>query len=215
MAEENQEQNAQQNAQQSAQQNVQRNEQNQEQRTEETNAQDTEPKIPKHRFDQVNQRAKDAEAKLQSLEQESEQAQEERSAKQGEYQELADKRLGKIKKLEEELKEVRSEWTRERRMNVWSRAAQGIVKQNAIADAFSFVSEDELAGIDESDESSFRALAQNLVEMRDYLAAEGPKGAGSFGSRKPVLSGPGGSSDVSGPGGRKMIFKKQRRPDWR
>lgn len=175
---------------------------------------DTEPRIPKHRLDQEAAKRREAEAELARIRQEQEAQQEERQQKQGEYQELADKRQKKIQKLEQELKETKAEWTRERRMNIWSRAAQGVVKQNAIADAFSFLSEDDLSNIDDSDESAFRQLAQNLVEVRDYLAAEGVRGAGSGGSSRPVIVGENGAAKT-GSSGKRQIFKQGRRPSWK
>lgn len=149
--------------------------------------------VPRSRFDEVNtkkaeadRRARDAEAKLQQLESEREQQQEERASKQGEYQQLAEKRQKKIDALQTELNQVKAQWTEERRRNTWNEAAQGVIKGNAIKDAFLFLSEDELSALDEGDTEGYKRLAQNLVEVRDYLGAEGARGAGSGGSRVPV-----------------------------
>src|SRR5215207_5094951 len=144
---------------------------------------DNEPRVPEHRFDEVNKRMKDAENALKQLQQEREEQAEAKAQEQGQHKELADKRQKKIEKLESELKQVKSQWTEERRRNTWNNAAQGIIRSNAIGDAFMFLSEDELSGLDEGDEEGYKQLAQNLVEVRDYLAAEGARGAGSGGSR--------------------------------
>lgn len=180
-----------------------------------------EPRVPKHRFDEVNKRMKDAEKALQDFHQEREQQQEDRATKQGEYQELADKRQKTIEKLKAENAQMKGDWTRERRMNVWNRAAQGIIRPEAIADAFFFLSEDELNNADESDEATFKQLAQNQVEVRTYLGVDGPRGAGSGGSDKLVLGhagSPDGTRKQEGAAsaGRQPLFKREgRRPSWK
>lgn len=164
--------------------------------------------IPKSRLDEEARKRREAEQELKRIQQEQEQAAEDRQQKQGEYQELANKRQKKIEKLEAELKQVKSDWTRERRMNVWNQGAQGVIRAEAISDAFSFLSEDELSGIDDTDEKAFTQLAQNLAEVKPYLAVEGPRGAGSGGSREPV---------ATGAGGRKPLFHdaRQKRRQWK
>jgi hypothetical protein len=185
--------------------------------------------IPRDRFDDVNKqksqaerqraqaekRAREAEERLRQHESQQEQQQEERQQRQGEYQELAQKRQRKIEKLEAELKTVKAQWTEERRRNTWNKAAQGIVKSNAIPDAFLFLSDDELSGIDEGDIEGYKTLANNLVEVRDYLAADGIRGAGSGGSRSPVIGNVGGGNGAQSSGGRDIIFhnpRKRKRP---
>ncbi|UYN89903.1 MAG: hypothetical protein KIT08_01370 [Anaerolineales bacterium] len=56
--------------------------------------------IPKHRFDEVNERAKKAEAELDALKQAEKQAEEKRLADQQQYKELADKREAELKDLQ-------------------------------------------------------------------------------------------------------------------
>jgi chromosome segregation ATPase len=179
--------------------------------------------VPEYRLEELNrkkkeaeQRAKDAEARLRQIESEREQQQEERAQQQGQYQEIAEKRQKKIEKLEAELKQTREAWTEERRRNTWNRAAQGVVKPTAVQDAFLFLSEEDLSGVDDGDEAAFKKLAENLVEVRDYLAADGPRGAGSGGSRHPVL----GSEEK--PGTRQSArptqlipAKRAKRPSWK
>jgi flagellar biosynthesis GTPase FlhF len=185
--------------------------------------------IPRDRFDDVNKqksqaerqrtqaekRARDAEEKLRQYETQQEQQQEDRQQRQGEYQELAAKRQRKIEKLEAELNTVKGQWTEERRRNTWNKAAQGIVKPNAIPDAFLFLSDDELSNIDEGDIEGYKQLANNLIEVRDYLAADGVRGAGSGGSRIPVVGNTGSSNGQQGARNRDIIFhnpRKKRRP---
>lgn len=152
------------------------------------NTESNEPRIPKHRFDEVSRRMKEAEQTLQQLEQEREQAEEAKANEKGEFQKIADKWKTKAEKLEQENKQIKADWTRERRLNVWNNAAQGIVRSEAIMDAFSFLSDTELDSIDDTDPEAYKPLAQNLVDTKPYLGTDGPRGAGSGGSRTPVES---------------------------
>jgi seryl-tRNA synthetase len=60
----------------------------------------TEPMIPKSRFDEINQRAKDAEAKLQALETERKTENEKRLEEQQKWKELAEERAAKLTEAE-------------------------------------------------------------------------------------------------------------------
>lgn len=168
--------------------------------------------VSKNRFDDVNRRMKEAEETVARYEQEREQAQEAKDQEKGEFQKIADKWKTKAEKLENELKQVKNDWTRERRINVWNNAAQGIVRSEAIMDAFSFLSDTELDSIDDTDPEAYKPLAQTLVEAKPYLSADGPRGAGSGGSRTPVQTFTNGSVTRD----RSSIFQnKNKRKQWK
>ncbi len=160
------------------------NEQPQEQPREEQRRQ--EPSIPKHRFDEVSKRAKDAEARLQKLEAEQQQRDEQQAQAQGEYQQLAEKRQKKIDQLNSRVQELENQIVRDKRYRSFVSAANGTILPEAYDDAFSMLTEDEWASVNEDDENGVRMLAQGLAERKPYLAAA-PRGSGSGGSRQPVF----------------------------
>jgi hypothetical protein len=127
-----------------------------------------EPTIPKHRYDEVNKRAKAAEKELARIQQEQEQKQEQQAQQQGEWQQVAD--------------------VTDRRFRAWTQGANGIIRSDAIGDAFEYITEDEWQTVNEEDENSIRMLAQGLAERKSFLAG-GPIGSGSGGSSRPVFAG--------------------------
>ncbi len=142
--------------------------------------------IPKGRFDEEAKRRKEAERKLTEIEQVQQQREEERAQAQGEYQQLAEKRQKKIDSLQKEISDLKNQITRDSRYRVWTAAAAGVVRPNAISDAFDMVSEDEWSTVNLDDDASVRRVAQDLIDRKDYLAAS-PTGAGSRGSSNPVM----------------------------
>lgn len=178
---------------------TQGNEQPQEQPAEEQPRRQ-EHMIPKHRFDDVSRRAKEAEKRLQTLEGEQQQREEERASQQGEYQQLADKRQKKVEQLQARVQELEGQMVRDRRYRSFVSAASGTILPEAFDDAFSMLTDDEWGGVNDEDENGVRMLAQNLAERKPYLAAS-PRGSGSGGSRQPVFglqSGNGGGQNGSG-----------------
>jgi hypothetical protein len=181
--------------------------------------------VPKHRFDEVNKAKKHAEAELASLRNEQQTREEETAKSQGEYQQLAEKRQKKIDSLSKEIGDLKSQIVRDRRFRAWVTGASGAIKPVAIEDAFDMITEDEWATVNEDDEESMRMLAQNLANRKEYLSA-GPMGAGSGGSKRPVMglgsnrdTGSGATKNgvtITGTQGSRptMHFKKQR-PSWK
>lgn len=169
--------------------------------------------IPKGRFDQINKERRELADRLAKLEGEQEAQAEERAKKQGEYQQLADKYKKQAQTEKEKRQQVEANWTRERRLNVWNRAASGIIKAEALADAFSMLSESDFSNVDEEDEAGFKRLAEQQAELRPYMA-DSPRGAGSGGSRSPVLGSPGtpnGKSGGASSAKHQAIFKRNNR----
>ncbi len=164
-------------------------EQNVEQQAEERQEQqrDNEPKIPKHRFDEVSQRAKDAETRLKTLETEQQKREEEQAKNQGEYQTLAEKRQTKIEQLNSRVQELETQIVTDKRYRSFVSAANGTILPEAFDDAFSMLTSDEWSSVNEDDENGVRMLAQGLADRKPYLAAA-PRGSGSGGSRQPVFT---------------------------
>lgn len=176
------------------------------------------PMIPKGRFDQVANERKQALSRLAELESEREREAEERAKKQGEYQSLADKYKKQADTEKQKRQEIENSWTRERRLNVWSRASSGIIKSEAMVDAFSMLDDTDFQNVDEEDEAGFKRLAETLADRKPYLS-DGPRGSGSGGSRNPVLGAPGSPNgntrSTSGGGSIQPILKRRRRPSWK
>jgi hypothetical protein len=147
-----------------------------------------EPTIPKHRYDEVNKRLKAAEKELGTIKQEQEQKQEQQAQQQGEWQQVAEKRQKKIDSLSQKVADLENQIVTDRRFRAWTQGANGIIRSDAIGDAFEYITEDEWQTVNEDDENSIRMLAQGLAERKSFLAG-GPIGSGSGGSSRPVFGG--------------------------
>jgi hypothetical protein len=187
--------------------------------------------VPEYRLQELNQkkkaaedRAKAAEQKLEQVERAQQQHEEDTAKSQGEYQQLAEKRQKKIDSLSKEIGDLKSQIVRDRRFRAWVTGASGAIKPVAIEDAFEMITEDEWATVNEDDEESMRMLAQNLAGRKEYLSA-GPMGAGSGGSKRPVM-GLGSNRDTSAAtkngvtitgtqGSRPTMHFKKQRPSWK
>lgn len=188
------------------------------------NGGDPDRTVPYHRFQEVNQSYKQLQTELDSIRQQQEQAEEERAQKQGEYQKIAEKYKSQAQQEKDKRQAIEQSWERERRLNVWVGAAAGVIKQEAVVDAFGMLDESEFANVDPKDESQVRRLAEMLVERKPYLA-DGPVGAGSGGSDRPILGAPqspngqvrqSNGSNIPMTSSGRMIFKKpNKRPSWK
>ena len=183
------EQQTQQENQQTQQQNQTERRETQEQRQEESQSQNT---VPSHRLREETEKRRQAEARIQELENAQQQQEEQKAQEQGEWQEVAVKRQEKIEKLQGELEQVKAQQTRDARYRIFSRAAAGVLLPEAIDDAFTMLSEDDVNDASLEDENSWTALAQRLAERKPYLS-DGARGNGSGGSGRPVLNGNSGS----------------------
>jgi hypothetical protein len=154
--------------------------------TRESTTQQSDVQVPKYRFDEVSKRAKDAEKRLQQLEQQNQQREEEAATKQGEWQTVAEKRLTKLDQANARIKELENQIVRDKRFRAWTQGASGIIRSDALGDAFEYVTEDEWSTVNEEDVNSVQMLAQGLAERKSFFAG-GPVGAGSGGSSRPVL----------------------------
>lgn len=141
--------------------------------------------VPKWRLDEVAQEKKALEARLKEFETAEERRETERAEKTGEYTQVIQKKDKKIESLQRERDEARLELVNYKRYRTWVDAASGVVKAGALRDSFGMIDEDEWSGVDEEDENAVRALAQSLVERKEYLA-ENSIGAGSGGSSRPL-----------------------------
>lgn len=145
-----------------------------------------EPAIPKSRFDEVNRRMKDAEKKAQDMETAQSQREEQQAQAQGEYQKLAEKRGEALVNKDARIKELENQIVTDKRYRSFVSAANGTILPEAFDDAFSMLTSDEWASVNEDDENGVRMLAQGLADRKPYLAAA-PRGSGSGGSRRPVF----------------------------
>ncbi len=167
-----------------------------EQPTEQTNEQgDKTPQIPKFRLDQesrkrqaAEEKAREAERKYQELIEQRENEESEKDRKKGEFERIAERAQKKAenaekeqKKAEKERDEARRDLETYKRRVAFSGAAAGVVRAEAINDAFGMIPPEDWEGIDHSDAEKVKRLAQQLVESRPYLA-DNPRGAGSGGS---------------------------------
>lgn len=176
--------------------------------------QDNSHMIPKGRLNEEIKKRREIETELAQIKETQEREQEERQQQKGEYQKLSEKYKGDLAKEKAAHAETKQAWQRERRINVWNQAAQGIVKPEAVSDAFSFLAKEELDNIDDTDPEAYKPLAQTLVELKPYLAADGPRGAGSGGSAVPVLGhrgSPNGQRRDTQTTDRKPLFHDQQR----
>lgn len=176
---------------------------------------DNGPMIPKGRWDEINKAKNELASQLAEIEAEREREAEERAKKQGEYQSLADKYKKQAETEKQKRQEIESSWTRERRLNVWGRASSGIIKPEAMVDAFSMLDETDFANVSEEDEAGFKRLAESLADRKPYLS-DGPRGSGSGGSKSPVLGSPTSpNGQVRLGDGRQPLLKGRRRPAWK
>lgn len=158
----------------------------------EENRENQEYMIPKHRLDQESERRREAERRLAALEKElaalkaeRESEEEERAKKRGEFERIAERERKRREQAEAERDAARQELVTYRRRVAWSKAARGIVADEAIDDAFGMLSPEELERADLSDAEQAKALAQALVERKPYLAPS-RAGASSGGSERPL-----------------------------
>ena len=71
-----------------------------------------------------------------NIEAEREQQEEERAKAEGNNAELAEKRLRRLQKIEQELQQERNDRLREKRLNMWHEGASGVVKAKRHAHRF-------------------------------------------------------------------------------
>jgi hypothetical protein len=183
--------------------------------------------VPRDRFDDVNnkkseaeRRAREAEQRLQQMEAEREQQQEQRAQAQGEWQQVAEKRLKTIQQRDARIKELEAQIVRDRRYRAFVTGSSGLILGEALDDAFAMVSDDEWKSVDDQDPEAVRTLAQSLAERKPYLSAGQVRGAGSGGSKTPVLGHAGSPNgqqrqNTATVGGRQVMFKGNRRRPWK
>ena len=158
--------------------------------------------VPKFRLDQeaekrrkAEEKAAELEGRLKALEEERDNEESEKDKKKGEFERIAERE----RKKREEAEAKREEAERERdeahrnldtykRRVAFSSAARGVIRPEAIDDAFSMIPAEDFEGVDISNVEKVKKLAQGLAENKPYLA-EAQKGAGSGGSDRPVLVG--------------------------
>lgn len=173
--------------------------------------------VPYHRFTQLNETNKQLQKELDEIRKAQESADEERAKKQGEYQKLAEKYKTQAEREKQARQQLELDVQRDKRMRVFTMAAQGVIRPEAIEDAFYMLSSDEFQNIDEADEAAMRRLAESLTERKPYLS-DGPVGAGSGGfTNRPILGSdlsPDGSANRK-PAGKKPLFQQKRAPAWK
>ena len=172
--------------------------------------------VPYERFKAQLDRAKEAEKQATEAQQKLDSLDEEKEKEKGEWEKLANRRQTQLDAEKKAHAETKAEFARFRRMHVWQTAADGVIKPEAIEDAYSFIDEEEWNAIDDTDVNAVRSMAQTLAEQREYLA-DGPRGTGSGGSGRPVFAKAGAGGDqkgsksgTQGQGGRAFQFKKNK-----
>lgn len=158
--------------------------------------------VPYHRFREINDQKRSAEERLQAMEEEFNRQEEERSKKQGEWQQVAEKRLKKVENLERENADLKTKILRDERYRAFLGGANGVILPEALGDAFSMLTDEDFEQANTEDEGSYRMLAQNLADRKPYLAT-GLRGSGSRGSAHPVF----GNQQQTGK--KRMHFKKR------
>lgn len=156
--------------------------------------------IPKHRFDQESQKRKDAEQALKDLQKdhgtlESKIADLERKQAEtdSDYKKLYEDEQKKTQRLQTKLSEQEGETKKAegsldtyKRRVAFTSAARGVVRAEALDDAFSMIPAEDWEGVDLEDEEKVKVLAQGIAEKKTYLA-DTPQGAGSGrGAGRPV-----------------------------
>jgi primosomal protein N' len=149
--------------------------------------------VPSWRHREETRKRQQAERALKDLQDQQAKHEEEQASKQGEWQQVAEKRKETIAKKDARIKELESQIVRDKRFRAWTQAASGTIRPDALGDAFDFVAEEEWRATNEDDENSVRALAEGLAERKPYLGT-GVVGAGSGGSSRPVMGITGGAS---------------------
>lgn len=131
-----------------------------------TKSDNSEPMIPKSRFDEVNQRAKDAEARLQQMDAERQTEVEKRLEEQQKWKELADERATKLAEAERKAAKV-DEYETEMR--------------SYVEESMNKIPEDMKSLVpDGAPEQQFRWLKKNLDKLVKPIAP--PTGAGARGA---------------------------------
>lgn len=164
--------------------------------TKETQTQQTqgteEPLIPKSRLDQQTQKTneeasqkREAQAQVKKLKDQQEQQDAEREQSQGEWKKTAEREQKKREKAEEERDKAAQDLVTYKTRGAFSKAARGIIRSDAIDDAYLFLTKDELASLKDSDPDRYEAAARRLAESRPYLA-DGQRASGSGGSQRPA-----------------------------
>jgi hypothetical protein len=180
---------------------------------------DSEKSVPYSRLQQEIKEKREYKQRVEQMEAQQEQEAEERAKKRGEYETVANRAKAQAEKEKNLRIAAENRLVRYQRLQTWREAARGIVRDEALEDAFDMLDEDELGSLDETDVSGMSRLAEILVDRKEYLG-EGPRGAGSgFGSREPVLqrtvssrdSRPNSPNGGSGSGIKKIIKKRSRR----
>lgn len=167
------------------------------------------PTIPKHRFDEESQKRKDAEQKLKDAERRLEALERKQAETDSDYKKLYEDEQKKIQRIQGKLTERENEVTslktdalRKDQRATFFEAAQGVLRPEAIGDAFSMLSSDDLDSTDATNTEAFTKMAQDLAEKKTYLS-DSPRGAGSGGSdRQVVMAGNGEGSKQPIPWGR-------------
>lgn len=149
--------------------------------------------VPKFRLDQESQKRKELQGQYEELlkefdtlksERDSEES--EKDQKRGEFEKIAERERKKREAAEEEVKSLKTAMLRKDQRAAFYEAARGVIRSEAVADAFSMLSTEDLDSTDATDEDTFKKMAQSLAESKTYLA-DTPQGAGSGrGAGRPV-----------------------------
>ncbi len=156
--------------------------------------------IPKHRLDQESEKRKAAEQALKDLQAEHGNLEskiadlERKQAEQdSDYKKLYEDEQKKVQRLQGKLsetegtvKDLRTEALRKDQRATFFEAAQGVLRPEAIGDAFAMLPADDLDATDAANADAFKKMAQDLAERKTYLA-DSPRGAGSGGSDRQVV----------------------------
>lgn len=169
-------------------------EQEPQERQDQQDQQEEEHRIPKSRFDQESQKRQEAErqvrearSELQRMKDSREQEESEREQSQGQWQKSAEREQKKREQAEKDRDKAISDLVTYKTQGSFTAAARGIIRADAIDDAYRFLTPDELTSLKDADGDRYEAAARRLAESRPYLA-DGPRGSGAGGSGRPAAS---------------------------
>lgn len=200
-------------------QSTQPEESTQEQTQQQANTQEDRV-VPYHRFTQLNETNKQLQKELAEIRKAKDTEAEERAKRQGEFERLYKNEKARADREKQARVAMETDVQRDRRLRVFSSAAAGVIRPEAVEDSFYMLSAEEFGNIDDADEAAMRRVAESLVERKPYLGDERSfAGGGSGGyTNRPIL-GADLSPDGKGnrrPQGKKPLFgEKKRRPSWK
>lgn len=149
--------------------------------------------VPKYRLDEESKKRKELQGQYEDLRKEfdtlksaRDSEESEKDEKRGEFEKVAERERKKRETAEEEVKSLKTAMLRKDQRAAFYEAARGVIRSEAVGDAFGMLGTEDLDSTDAADQDAFKKMAQSLAESKTYLA-DTPQGAGSGrGAGRPV-----------------------------